>query len=87
MTAVPVAGTLYIPLGDLVDIEKELARLTKEQANLENEIKRTEGKLNNPGFVSKAPEALVNGEREKLKNNQQKLEALKARLQELAESK
>ena len=51
------------------------------------EIERTEAKLNNPGFVSKAPAALVQGEREKLEKNRARLEALSARIQELRESK
>ncbi|MBO5904237.1 MAG: DUF554 family protein, partial [Clostridia bacterium] len=48
-------GTL---MGELVDIEKELERLTKEKATIESEIKRAEGKLNNQGFVAKAPQKL-----------------------------
>ena len=87
VTSVTYAGTLYIPLGDLVDIDKEIARLGKEHENLVKEIERTEGKLNNPGFVSKAPAALVQGEREKLEKNRARLEALSARIQELKESK
>ncbi len=59
-------ATIYIPLDDLVDREKEIERLTKEQATLISEIKRAEGKLNNAGFVDKAPEKVVNEEREKL---------------------
>ncbi len=59
-------ATVYIPLDDLVDREKEVERLTKEQATLVSEIKRAEGKLNNAGFVDKAPEKVVNEEREKL---------------------
>ncbi len=59
-------ATVYIPLDDLVDREKEVERLTKEQATLISEIKRAEGKLNNAGFVDKAPEKVVNEEREKL---------------------
>ena len=59
-------ATVYIPLDDLVDREKELERLTKEKATLVSEIKRAEGKLSNAGFVDKAPEKVVNEEREKL---------------------
>ncbi|MBQ4551641.1 MAG: hypothetical protein IJA59_01680, partial [Clostridia bacterium] len=47
------------------------------------EIARAEGKLNNPGFLSKAPEALVNAEREKLSANQKMLETLLARIADL----
>lgn len=56
---------VFLPLDALVDKEKELARLLKEKENLIGEIKRVEGKLNNKGFVSKAPEKVVNEEREK----------------------
>lgn len=57
---------IYIPLKNLIDYDKERNRLKDEIKKLESEIKRAEGKLNNQGFVSKAPEAVVNEEREKL---------------------
>ena len=57
---------LFIPLGELVDFEKELARLKGELENVENEIARANGKLSNNGFLEKAPKALVDGERAKL---------------------
>ena len=57
---------IYIPLENLIDYDKERKRLKDEIKKLESEIKRAEGKLNNQGFVSKAPEAVVNEEREKL---------------------
>ena len=57
---------IYIPLKNLIDYDKERKRLKDEIKKLESEIKRAEGKLNNQGFVSKAPEAVVNEEREKL---------------------
>jgi len=87
VSAVCHAGELFIPLGDLVDFEKEMARLEKEKKNLENEIARANGKLNNPGFVSKAPAQLVEQEKAKLAANEKMLEALKTRIQELAEMK
>ena len=86
VSAVVAAGELFIPLGDLVDFEKEIARLTKEQENLGKEIARAEGKLNNPGFVAKAPAQLVAQEREKLEANRQKAAALDRRIAELRES-
>ena len=86
VSAVTGAGTVYIPLGDLVDLDKEIARLNKEQANLENEIARAGAKLNNPGFIGKAPAALVEKEREKLQANEEKLEAVRKRIAELKES-
>lgn len=57
---------IYIPLKNLIDYDKERKRLKDEIKKLESEIKRAEGKLNNQGFVLKAPEAVVNEEREKL---------------------
>ncbi len=86
VSAVTEAATVYIPLGDLVDFEKELARLAKEQENLTKEIARAEGKLNNQGFVAKAPAALVEQEKAKLALNQQKLEQVTARIAELKEN-
>ncbi len=76
-------ATLYIPLDDLVDREKELERLEKEQSTLISEIKRAEGKLNNPGFVDKAPEKVVNEEREKLLKYKDMLEKVEESLNKL----
>ncbi|MBQ3116563.1 MAG: valine--tRNA ligase [Clostridia bacterium] len=57
---------LFVPLGELVDLEKEVKRLEGELANVESEIKRASGKLANSGFLAKAPKALVDSERAKL---------------------
>ena len=57
---------LYIPLEELIDFEKELARLEKEKANCLKQIAMFEGKLSNESFVSRAPEKVVNDQREKL---------------------
>jgi len=86
VSAVTEAATIYIPLGDLVDFDKEIARLQKEIDNLQKEIARANGKLNNQGFVAKAPAALVEQEKAKLALNQQKLEQVEKRLAELKES-
>ncbi len=83
VSAVTAAGEIRIPLGDLVDIGKEIARLEKELKNLEGEIARANGKLNNPGFLSKAPAQLVEAEKAKLATNESMLEALKARIADL----
>ena len=66
VTKVLAIGTLYIPLGDLVDIEKEKERLKGELESVTNEIARADGKLHNQGFISKAPKKLVDDERAKL---------------------
>ena len=69
---------LYIPLEELIDFEKELARLEKEKANCLKQIAMFEGKLSNEAFVSRAPEKVVAEQREKLERNR----ALLAQLEE-----
>ncbi len=86
VSAVTEAATIYIPLGDLVDFDKEIARLQKEIESLKKEIARAEGMLKNQGFLAKAPAALVEQEKTKLALNQQKLEQVSKRLAELKES-
>ena len=66
VSAVIAGATLYMPLSDLVDIEKEIARLNKEKDRLTGEIKRSKGMLSNENFVKKAPEAKLREEQEKL---------------------
>ena len=61
------AGSIYIPLSEVIDFEKERARLTAEMQKNDNEIERIEKKLSNEGFVAKAPEKVIEGERQKLK--------------------
>lgn len=65
VSAVTTGAEMFMPLLDLVDMEKELERLNKEKEKLEKEIQRVEGKLSNEKFMSKAPEAVVKEEREK----------------------
>ncbi len=77
------AATCEVPLGDLVDAEKEILRLKKELENVENEIARANGKLNNAGFIAKAPAALVENEKAKLQKFQDLHKELLARLDEL----
>ncbi len=86
VSAVTAAGELFIPLGDLVDFEKEIARLEKERENLGKEMDRIRGKLANAGFVAKAPAALVQGERDKLEAAEAKVKALFQRIGELKEN-
>ncbi|MBP5193842.1 MAG: hypothetical protein J6126_03860, partial [Clostridia bacterium] len=71
---------LYIPLGELVDTEKEIARLEGELEKLNAEIDRANAKLNNAGFVAKAPKALIDGEREKLVKFAEMKEKLQAQI-------
>lgn len=64
-TVVTSDAQVFIPLGELVDVEKEKIRLEGEKKKLLAEIARIDGKLNNPGFVAKAPEQIVKEERNK----------------------
>ena len=73
-------ATVYVPLDELIDFEQEIERLTKEEARLVKEIARCEGMLSNERFVSKAPEAKVQAERDKLETYKQMMEQVKERL-------
>ena len=74
---------MLIPIADMIDKNEELARLNKELANAENELARAQSKLANEAFVAKAPEQLVNAEKEKLAAAQAKLEKLHAAISQI----
>ncbi len=74
---------LFLPLDELVDFEKERERLTKEKERLEGEVLRVSKKLANEGFVNKAPEAVVQAEREKEAKYQDMLKTVQAQLKRL----
>jgi len=82
-SAVTGCCELFIPLGELVDVEKELARLEKDLKNAQGEVTRANNMLNNEKFVSKAPAHLVEAEKEKLAAAANKVEILKARIAEM----
>ncbi len=67
------SARLFIPLSEIIDKDKELARLTKEKTAVEKDITIISGKLNNPGFLAKAPTALVESEKVKLAKAKEKL--------------
>src|SRR5699024_5886527 len=67
MTAVVTGAEIFLPLEGLIDFEKEIARLEKELEKWNSEVERVVNKLGNEGFVSKAPEKLVEAERQKEK--------------------
>ena len=76
--AVTNDAKLYMPMAELVDLEKERARIEKELARTREDLQRTEARLANPGFVNKAPERVVAAERDKV----EKAKALIANLEE-----
>jgi len=65
ISAVTDKAQIFMPLEDLVDVEREMERLLKEKENLKKELERVEGKLSNQNFVEKAPQAVVEEERKK----------------------
>ena len=83
VSAVTEVAEIYVPLGELVDIEKEKARLASEIERIDGEIARAQGKLNNPNFVSKAPKKLVDEEQEKLNKYRDMKEKCQAQLESL----
>ena len=74
--AVTAAARIFIPMNELVDKEKELARLNKEKAKVQKDIDFLSGKLNNQGFLSKAPEKLIEAEKAKLSKAQEKMDKI-----------
>ena len=73
VTAVTDAARIFIPLSDIVDTEKERARLDKEKKKVQKDIDFLSGKLNNQGFLAKAPEQLIAAQKEKLAKAQEKM--------------
>ncbi len=84
MSAVIDGAEIYVPLDDLVDYKAELERLTKEKKKLEGEVERVVKKLSNPGFVGKAPEKVINEEKEKQVKYEEMLAKVSARLEMVA---
>lgn len=76
-------ATLYVPFAELVDIAQEIQRLEKEQKRLEGELARVNGMLSNERFISKAPEAKIAEEKEKLAKYTNMMEQVKTRLAQL----
>ena len=74
---------VYLPLGGVIDLEAEMARLEKELQQVEKELRRTSGKLRSPGFLKKAPPEVVAKERARLEEGSVKKAKLEERLQEL----
>ena len=85
MTSVVTGAEIYLPLEGLIDFEKEIARLEKELDKWNKEVERVQKKLANEGFVSKAPEAIVEEERRKEQDYLDKQKRVQERLKELQE--
>ena len=78
MTIVTNDAKIYIPMDELVDKAAELARLNKELAQVKKFLAQSEGKLNNKGFVSKAPAAVVEGVRKQAEKEREKIALIEA---------
>ena len=77
------SAAIFLPMADIIDFEKEKARLAAEQKKLEDEIARIEKKLSNQGFVQKAPAAVVEGEKAKMEKYRENLAGVVAALAKL----
>ena len=80
VSVVTKGAQVYMPMGELVDFEKEKARLEKEKAKVQKDIDFVMKKLNNEGFVAKAPAAVIAQEREKAAKYQELMDKLNASL-------
>ena len=83
VAVVCIGAEAFMPLDELIDIDKEKARLAEEAKKLEVEINRAQGKLNNKSFTDKAPQNVVQAERDKLDEYKSKLDAVLRRSAEL----
>ena len=83
VSAVTDNARMFMPMAELVDLEKERERVRKELANAEKQLQGQIGKLSNQNFVTRAPEAVVNAEREKKAKLEALIENLKASLESL----
>ena len=79
-------ATIYIPFAELVDIKQEIERLQKEEKRLEGELKRVAGMLGNEKFISKAPAAKIQEEKDKQTKYMQMMEQVKERLTQLCKT-
>ena len=85
-TAVISGAQIFVPLADLVNIEDEIKRMTKEEKDLQAEVERSTKKLSNQGFVAHAPEAVINKEKAKKADYENQLQSVQERIQELKKS-
>lgn len=83
MTTVVAAGEVILPIEGLIDMDKELERLEKDLQKCQKELDRVNKKLSNENFVNKAPEHVINEEKEKQVKYQEKYDGVKARIEQL----
>ncbi|MCH5279613.1 MAG: valine--tRNA ligase [Christensenellaceae bacterium] len=83
VSVVSKIGEAFMPMNELIDIAKELERLEKERKRWEGEVARANGKLNNAGFIAKAPEKVIAEEKSKLENAKDMLEKIVARIEDM----
>ena len=86
MSGILAGAEVYIPMAELVDLDEERAKMKKEIAKLEKEVQRSQKKLGNEKFVNNAPEKVVEAEKQKAVEWQQKLDSAKERLASLEEA-
>ena len=85
VAVVTEGAEIFLPLADLIDFEKEIERLQKEQKKLEGEVQRVVSKLSNQGFVNKAPEHLILAEKEKQEKYEDMLKQVRDRIESMKE--
>ena len=83
VTAVTDSARAFIPMNELVDKDKELARLNKEKEKVQKDIDFLSGKLNNQGFIAKAPEKLIEAEKTKLAKAEEKMQKINQSIESL----
>jgi valyl-tRNA synthetase len=83
VSAVIEGVEMFLPLNELIDFAKEIERLEKEKKKLVSEVERVDKKLSNQGFVSKAPEKLINAEKEKREKYSDMLSKVEERIEYL----
>ena len=83
-TAVTDCARMFIPLSEIIDTEKETARLNKEKKAVKKDIDFLSSKLSNQGFLAKAPEKLINEQKEKLARAKEKMEKIEQSIAALA---
>lgn len=87
LASVALGAEVFLPLAGVIDIDKEIARLEKAAGELKQDLDRTEKRLSNEEFLAKAPEDIVEKQRKRQQENNEKLETLKKRLEMLNQAK